>query len=196
MMKISTILFFLSLSVQGRPINLNGHFDFSGNIEVASAVENIIVHALNDQGKRRLKDLKANGYQCRLFPRSTYKCSKIVNNYNLPQSKLEKVEKDFSNMSLYFDEVSNGYGIINDGDFYKRYEVYQEGVLNNISFDKYEYSIASYGDRELHKIIINIENKSIEFIVENAYSLTSYFSIGQNIEGGFMRLLIGGEFLN
>jgi|GEM_PF-4745376 len=196
MMKLSFILFFLSFSIQGQPISLDGHFSFSGKIEVTSAIENIIVRTLNDEGKKRLRSLKANGYQCRLYPRATYKCSKNLNTYNLPQSKLEKVMQDFSDTSLYLKESSNGYSLINDGDSYKRYEVYQEGDLNNVFFDKYEYSIALYANREVHKIIFKLEDKTLEFIVEDAFSLKTYLSIGQNLESGFIRILVGGELLN
>lgn len=191
---LALISLFTVNATQANPITLEGSFYSNGQVEIVQALDNQVVYAFTDKGRQQLKNLKAQGYNCKLLPRQTYRCLKVDKKLTPSSQTLADFERTILSREISFLSDATGSNVISDGEVYKSYEVYQSVIINEEPFEKYIYSEAFYDQYSVKKISFKSKNgQNYEYQVVNGDTLTVYLQKGNKTDTGYIRFLASGD---
>ena len=184
---------FLSVNAYSKPYELFGKFTFSKSLKKLSSSVVEPVYAFTQSGRERLAELKSVGYTCKVMPRQTYRCKKFDQSFTPRPSSLTRIEQELSWEGIEFVGRQGAASIISEGSSFAIYEVEGTVKIMNEVFEKYEYWVSKYDDREVHKIVLRGEKRH-EYVVHSAEKLSKVKFFSNQEKRRFFKFLYEGDF--
>lgn len=147
-----------------------GTYVFVDKFEPVMAIDVKRVYGFTEAGRLQLKDLKSQGYTCKLLPRQTYRCRKHLElktiNKEIENKVFAKIEEH-----AWFDflDVQGGTEQLVDGDSYKVWRI-SRGVSTALGFYR-SYEIT--WTPEISKVVLRDEKEVLPTLYLNFGDLNS-----------------------
>lgn len=192
MKSLIVFLSLLSAAAVAGPLELQGKFSFNGDLTKLSSSVVEPVYAFTQAGRERLTVLKADGYTCKALPRQTYRCRKFDKSLAPRTTSLDRVQNELTQESVEFIGVQSAPNLISNGDYLEVYEIKGNVMISGEVFDKYDYWITKYSDREVHKIIFRGAQR-FEYIVHSVERLSRVKQFANSEKKRFFKFIYSGD---